>query len=176
MHQLGATILPVLSVGVQGDTRTYRHPALLWPTKGALPDWRSLIAAASGIINRLSTVNRAIFTPEDCAGRLFTLREQYCNQPALDRLRQVDAVVREQIADLHQVWQCPVVSLPIEDEQGRQVFVVRPITSSDAMTADVFHMPQERLDALQQAVRAVPGVGLLVYDLTTKPPGTIEWE
>jgi len=54
--------------------------------------------------------------------------------------------------------------------------VVRPVLSTDAMTADVFSIDWPLLEAMEDAARAFEGVGALWYDVTTKPPATIEWE
>ena len=55
-------------------------------------------------------------------------------------------------------------------------FVLRPVCSKDAMTADVYPIDFALLADFAREIRAVPGAGCLFYDITTKPPGTIEWE
>lgn len=166
------SILPVRSVGVQGDARTYRHPAVVWPS-GAFR-WKDVKAAASRAINRLGTVNRvvaALRRPERLSLGVCLL-----DRERVRLLQEVDAVAREATQGMEGIWQMPVVALPLFDRAGRQAFVLRPVSSRDAMTADVFEMAPDTLRALVHRLGLIPGVGEVFYDVTTKPPGTIEWE
>ena len=106
---------------------------------------------------------------------------------AAGTLRHADAIVREELraAGLErEIWQSFAVLPDIRtvgvmgDERtyGRPV-VVRAVTSSDAMTADWARLPHDVLEAMSSRVIAeVPGVNRVVYDITSKPPATIEWE
>lgn len=169
---LRATILPVRSVGVQGDARTYAHPVALWGP--AAPDWGALHRAGTRLANRLRTVNRAVWSPVD-PGR-FRLARTGMDRATVARLQAVDHLIGQRTAHLHDIWQLPVVALPLVDATGGQVFVMRPVRSRDAMTADFFRMEPALLASLTAEVAALPGVGALLYDVTTKPPSTIEWE
>lgn len=175
-YGLEGRTLPVRSVGVQGDDRTYQHPAAVWPAPGMTPDWSALTLCAARVINRLETVNRAVYSPRPIRPGELSLGEQYATRATLDLLRQVDAVVRRRTDSIPEIWQAPVVSLPLFDKSGNRAFVIRPICSRDAMTADVYAMPLDALDILMAELGKIPGVGPIFYDLTTKPPGTIEWE
>ena len=106
---------------------------------------------------------------------------------AADTLRQADAIVRQElrVAGLERkIWQSFAVLPDIRtvgvmgDERtyGRPV-VIRAVTSSDAMTADWARLPHDVLEAMSSRVIAeVPGVNRVAYDITSKPPATIEWE
>ena len=106
---------------------------------------------------------------------------------AADTLRRADAIVREELraAGLErEIWQSFAVLPDIRtvgvmgDERtyGRPV-VIRAVTSSDAMTADWARLPHDVLEAMSSRVIAeVGGVNRVVYDITSKPPATIEWE
>jgi GMP synthase (glutamine-hydrolysing) len=105
----------------------------------------------------------------------------------LDTLRAADAVVREEIrrAGLYEkVWQAFAVLLPVQSVgvmgDGRtygNVVAVRVVDSLDAMTADWTRLPVEVLERVSvRIVNEVPGVNRVVYDISSKPPGTIEWE
>jgi GMP synthase (glutamine-hydrolysing) len=105
----------------------------------------------------------------------------------LDILREADAIVVEEIkrAGLYrQIWQSFAV-LPVVrtvgvmgDERTYQYpIVVRAVTSDDAMTADWARLPAEVLERISsRIINEVPGVNRVAYDITSKPPGTIEWE
>jgi GMP synthase (glutamine-hydrolysing) len=83
-----------------------------------------------------------------------------------------------------EIWQCPVVLLPVQsvgvmgDERTYEnPVVIRAVTSKDAMTADFARLPWELLaEVSSEIVNKVKGVNRVVYDITSKPPGTIEWE
>ncbi|MGA8220313.1 MAG: glutamine-hydrolyzing GMP synthase [Candidatus Acidiferrales bacterium] len=105
----------------------------------------------------------------------------------LSTLRLADAVVVEEIrrAGLYdKVWQAFAVLLPVRSVgvmgDGRtyaDTIAVRVVDSLDAMTADWSRLPQEVLERIStRVVNEVPGVNRVVYDISSKPPGTIEWE
>jgi GMP synthase (glutamine-hydrolysing) len=106
----------------------------------------------------------------------------------LATLRAADAIVREELtrAQLDRaIWQCPVVLLADVRSVGVQgdgrtyghPVVLRPVTSDDAMTADWARLPHELLARISTRItNEVDGVNRVVLDVTSKPPGTIEWE
>ena len=108
-------------------------------------------------------------------------------RPRLDTLRAADAVVVEEIrnAGLYEkVWQAFAVLLPVRSVgvmgDGRtygDTIVVRVVDSQDAMTADWSRLPREVLEKIStRVVNEVAGVNRVVYDISSKPPSTIEWE
>jgi GMP synthase (glutamine-hydrolysing) len=108
-----------------------------------------------------------------------------------DRLRIVsaaDAIVRAELSAAgldRQVWQCPVVLLGAVRSVGVQgdgrsyghPIVLRPVSSEDAMTADWARLPESVLARISTRItNEVPEINRVVLDITSKPPGTIEWE
>ena len=106
----------------------------------------------------------------------------------LDLLRMADAIVREELSAAGkdaEIWQCPVVLLADVRSVGVQgdgrsyghPIVLRPVSSEDAMTADWSRLPYDLLAKISNRItNEVPDVNRVVLDITSKPPGTIEWE
>jgi GMP synthase (glutamine-hydrolysing) len=97
----------------------------------------------------------------------------------LARLRHADRIVRrlsDESGFEKQVWQFPVVLVPVGTREAPDAVVLRPIDSVDGMTAQSVMMDSELLGRITENLLAVPGVCAVFYDLTHKPPATIEWE
>jgi len=106
----------------------------------------------------------------------------------LHTLRAADAIVREEMTKAgldEDIWQCPVVLLADVRSVGVQgdgrtyghPIVLRPVSSEDAMTADWTRMPYDTLAVISNRItNEVAEVNRVVLDVTSKPPGTIEWE
>jgi GMP synthase (glutamine-hydrolysing) len=106
----------------------------------------------------------------------------------LDTLRRADSIAREELTAAgldNQIWQCPVVLLGDVRSVGVQgdgrtyghPIVLRPVSSEDAMTADWTRVPYEVLERISTRItNEVAEVNRVVLDITSKPPGTIEWE
>jgi GMP synthase (glutamine-hydrolysing) len=106
----------------------------------------------------------------------------------LDLLRKADAIVRAELSAAGldgEIWQCPVVLLADVRSVGVQgdgrtyghPIVLRPVSSEDAMTADWTRLPYDLLAKISNRItNEVEGVNRVVLDVTSKPPGTIEWE
>jgi GMP synthase (glutamine-hydrolysing) len=106
----------------------------------------------------------------------------------LSILRAADAIAREELTSAgldREIWQCPVVLLADVRSVGVQgdgrtyghPIVLRPVSSEDAMTADWTRVPYDVLAKISTRItNEVPEVNRVVLDVTSKPPGTIEWE
>ncbi|WP_022885966.1 glutamine-hydrolyzing GMP synthase [Glaciibacter superstes] len=110
------------------------------------------------------------------------------NWERLELLREADAIVRAELTAAgldDEIWQCPVVLLADVRSVGVQgdgrtyghPIVLRPVSSEDAMTADWTRLPYDLLAKISNRItNEVDGVNRVVLDVTSKPPGTIEWE
>ena len=164
-------IIPVNSVGVQGDSRSYAPVLAI----DALDH-----ARATALINRLRTVNRVVTVVETRAP-LTGLQVRACGltPERLERLRAADAAVRRLSHESgydHQVWQFPVILIPLGTAAAPDSVVLRPVDSVDGMTAQSVGMDESLLRQMCAEVLSINGIAGVFYDLTHKPPGTIEWE
>jgi GMP synthase (glutamine-hydrolysing) len=169
---LEGEVLPIESVGVQGDGRTYAHPCLL---KGPR-DWDRIDKFSVSLTNRVREVNRMVLELGALPGAYKSMIAR-CEKDKLDFLREADDICTQFLMSENlyaSVWQMPVVLVPME-KGGKPVIVLRPVVSSEAMTARFATLPFNLLDQLWDKLKAA-GVGALLYDITHKPPGTIEWE
>jgi GMP synthase (glutamine-hydrolysing) len=175
-HGLDAEVLPIRSVGVKADLRAYEHPVLL---SGDAP-WEDLLAAASVLTAEVPGINRCIWNlgggpPSTAVPLAATVTRR-----RLDLLREADQLVMDGLRRhglYDEIWQCPTVLVPLDlAGDGGELVVVRPIRSKRAMTAAPVELPASLLDELRRDVLRLDGVSGLALDLTTKPPGTIEWE
>ena len=164
-------LIPVHSVGVQGDERSYR-PVLAIDTADHLQ--------ATEIINHERRANRVVtLLASHVPIEAMSVHASDISLERLERLRRADGIVR---AISHssgydrQIWQFPVVLAPIGDEARHDSVVLRPIDSVDGMTATAVSIPPEVQTRMCQALLAVDGVCGVFLDLTHKPPATIEWE
>lgn len=165
-------IVPIHSVGVQGDLRSYR-PVLA-------VDEHVTQETATGLVNELDRINRVVSVVYSHLPLAYlTVHKSDLSEARLDRLRRADAIVREWCLETgfeQQVWQFPVVLIPLGTAGAPDSVVLRPVSSVDGMTAESVAMPRPLLGQLVERLSKVEGISAVLYDLTHKPPGTIEWE
>jgi GMP synthase (glutamine-hydrolysing) len=172
-------LLPVQTVGVQGDSRTYRAVLAIEARNsgGGFPGSQE---ESSSLINKMERINRVVVEVWT-AGKLGNMRAVpgFLTAERIARLRRADAIVRRltHASGFDQaVWQFPVVLMPLGMPERPDSVVLRPIDSVDGMTASVVRMPEDLLAEIVRELSEVPGVAGVFYDLTNKPPATIEWE
>jgi GMP synthase (glutamine-hydrolysing) len=175
-YDLDSLVLPIRSVGVKADLRAYEHPVLL---SGCIT-WSRLLDAASAITADVPGINRCLWNlgvkhPSSSRPLPATVTRE-----RLDLLREADHIVMTALTNhglYDQIWQCPTVLVPLTfDDTNGELVVIRPVQSQRAMTATPVELPAVMVDEVREAILALPGIGGLALDITSKPPGTIEWE
>jgi GMP synthase (glutamine-hydrolysing) len=144
--------------------------------------------------DEVRNVGRELGLPEEMVGRhpfpgpglgIRVLGE--VNETSLDVLRRADAIYLEEIRDANlyqEIWQAFAVLLPVRSvgvmgdyRTYENVCALRAVTSSDGMTADWYHFPHDVLGRISnRIINEVRGINRVVYDVSSKPPATIEWE
>ena len=164
-----SAILPVRSVGVQGDGRTYAHPALLAGSE----DWDGIEQLSTRITNAVRSVNRVVYSLTSDPSYPYRLIAATITRERLAALRAVDHIVTETLfssGEYDAVWQMPVVLLPLVNERGDECVVLRPIVSQEAMTAR-FRSPEARNSLRHHREgKDDPGIGDLLLTLRISRP------
>jgi GMP synthase (glutamine-hydrolysing) len=165
-------IVPVNSVGVQGDSRSYAPVLAI----DALDHER-----ATALINRLPGINRVIGSVRTRVPiSRMQVRAGFLTPQRIARLRLADAAIRRlsQRAGFDQrVWQFPVILIPLgASAEFPDSVVLRPVDSVDGMTARSVSIDPALLQEMCAELFQQEGIAGVFLDLTHKPPGTIEWE
>lgn len=192
-------LLPVRSVGVQGDNRTYAHPLAVWGinphTKdakyiesakrgdcfGVGASWKKLAQISRTVTNSIKGINRVIFLLNPKKENIFLAQKKdfELSKERIDLLRNIDSIVNKKIEKLRiyqNIWQFPTVMIPITDKSEKESIVLRPINSRDAMTLNFYEMEKKAIKEITKAIEEDGRISHIFYDITDKPPGTVEWE
>ncbi|NKB67967.1 MAG: glutamine-hydrolyzing GMP synthase [Candidatus Latescibacteria bacterium] len=174
-YSLSAALLPLQSVGVQGDSRTYAHPAAV----AGAATWDQLETLSTALTNELPQINRVIYQLAPAQRPPQQLKPSYLTRPRLDLLRRADALAMDALERggfMQQVTQMPTVLVPLSSDGEQESIVLRPISTDDFMTASFTKLPRDFVDELATQLLALDGIEAVFYDVTNKPPGTVEWE
>ncbi len=196
-HSLEGLVLPLQSVGVQGDQRSFARPAALLPLKER-PSWETLEKISRAIPNYFSDFNRVLIRTgaKNPGGYYRRVPNRYLTPDRIDTLREADSIVTDFLREKNiysEIWQFPVVIVPVvcgknqaaptktpdsdaETAGPCESIILRPVNSRDAMTASVYRMNFSLIDDLTNRLLKIETIDSIFYDLTSKPPGTIEWE
>jgi GMP synthase (glutamine-hydrolysing) len=142
--------------------------------------YETLLPIAAQIYGRVPGVNRCVL--DLSGGEVISAepRKAGVTHARLDLLREADDLVMQAVARhglMRAIWQFPTAMLPLSlNGSGDELVILRPVLSERGMTARPASLPAAFLDDIREPILALPGVSGLVLDLTTKPPGTIEWE
>lgn len=167
-----AKILPIKSVGVQGDERTYKHPALLY---GKADSWEKLSKLSTVLTNQFPDINRVVYGVASDSFDKFTVKDSSLTRDRISLLQKADKIVMDFIYEVgidREIWQFPTVLVPINGDS----LVLRPVCSEEAMTANFYPMDFAKLNELAKRLGSLKGISGIFYDITNKPPATIEWE
>jgi len=172
-----AFLLPLRSVGVQGDSRSYAKLTVL--DAGEL-DYGQVLPLATEITNRFRQTNRVALalSPAKMKPGDWSIQRATLTRKRVRLLQEADQIVTDFLRSerlYDRVWQCPVVLLPLSRDGGETI-ALRPITSIDGMTAEVARLQPKKMYELAARLVALDGVDAVLYDLSHKPPSTIEWE
>ncbi len=172
-----ASVLPMKSVGVQGDERSYKHPVAIQ----GKATWKQLNELSVRITNEVFAVNRVLWLvdPKEISDGA-EMHERYMTKDRLDLLRVADDIVMKKIVEhkvFHDIWQFPVVLVPFGNPNTNgESIVLRPIQSREVMTVNFYEMPPKVLTDIKKSLREVQYIDYLFFDITHKPPATVEWE
>jgi GMP synthase (glutamine-hydrolysing) len=175
--KLPAKVLPIKSVGVQGDARTYRHPVAIFTSSR---DWEKLDKAATEIIAKFPEINRVVLCLNSSkAPRSFKVHPGKLTTDRIELLQTADMLVTQTLHAKRlyaKVWQMPVVLAPVSASGEAESIILRPVESQEAMTAAFSRLPPTAVNELAKKIAKDQRIEYVFYDLTNKPPGTIEWE
>jgi GMP synthase (glutamine-hydrolysing) len=175
--KLEGWMVPISTVGVQGDYRTYSNLVIL----DGKADLETYATIARQITREIRNTNRIAFLVSSREGfdlsKAFVHKE-YINKERLNLLREADAICQTMLRDeglMDLVWQFPVILLPLGSDSGETI-ALRPVSSSDAMTAKHSNLPLDFIKKIGTRLTKISGIEMVLYDVTDKPPATIEWE
>jgi GMP synthase (glutamine-hydrolysing) len=179
---ISATLIPIQTVGVQGDGRTYSYLAGL----SGKQDWKKLFEIAHEIPKQIHGVNRiAYIFGETIQGPIRNITPTHLTPNVISQLQHADDIVNEVLIEydlLRKLSQVPVVLFPANfGSMGDRSIAIRTFMTNDFMTGrpavPEIDIPIKALhEMVTKICWSVQGISRVVYDLTSKPPGTTEWE
>jgi len=187
-----ACMLPVLSVGVQGDNRTYAGLAAVYTDGDAAVAWESMYALSRAVTNKLPFINRLVYVLGTHKGiETAQAHEMYINDECVELLRGIDHLVTTRLENKN-ISQTFAVLLPISSTEEKPIgqstgtkyrysAAVRTFVTSDFMTGRPAPLGSEipfgEIFALADDIKSnFSEIEYVFYDITSKPPATCEWE
>jgi len=185
-----ATVLPIRTVGVQGDQRSYSYAVGISSVSD--PDWEDLLYFAKIIPRVCHNINRICYIFGGPVEHPVMEVTPTCLTPiVMATVRQADNLAHQVLAGAGKttaVSQMPVVLIPVHFDRSQlervpsccRSVVIRPFVTADFMTGRPAvpgrDLPQELVQKMVSEIGTVPGISRVLYDLTSKPPATTEWE
>ena len=179
-----ATLLPFRTVGVQGDARSYNYVCTL-SSYNIFPNWQNLFMLAKLIPRFCRNINRVIFTfGPVIPGPIKNITPTYLERETIDILQAADLIVNQNLIKTKQynsVSQAPIILYPVPySKTNQRSIVIRTLITNDFMTGRAAVPGKDISEATIMNTMCdllkLPGISRVSYDLTSKPPGTTEWE
>lgn len=174
--ELHGRILPIKSVGVQGDSRTYANPLAITGDTS----FEELEKVSTQLTNQFREINRVIYAIGVSDIDTIEVKNKYLTPERIELLQKADKIVMDIVKEKElydEIWQFPVVLIPVAiNGKGEESIVLRPVCSTEAMTANFAKIDLMAVFEMKKQLEECPGISAVFYDVTNKPPGTIEWE
>lgn len=179
-HQFQGYVLPLKSVGVEGDQRTYAFPCAITGPQ----NWEIIERLASQITNRFKgNINRIAYLIAPLGYPLprLTIHRAFLSKERISLAQEIDWIVQCEVkkAGWHsKIWQLVVVLAPLgrSPAGNSESVIIRFVESVNAMTATNPRPPWPLLETIAAKILKLPNIEAVFYDPTPKPPATIEWE
>lgn len=185
-----ATLLPIRTVGVQGDARSYNYCVGISCEKD--PNWEHLTFFSRIIPQVCHSVNRIVFIFGPLVQNpVHEVTFTQLSPMVVSTVRQADFLAQQVLANAgltKTISQMPVVLVPVHLDRSplrnipscARAIAVRPFITDDFMTGEPAipgrHIPLDTVHKMVSEIMTVNGISRVMYDITTKPPGTTEWE
>jgi len=189
-YSAATTLLPIKSVGVQGDCYTHSYVAAISSHSG--PCWTSLMIYAKIILKLCHNVNRVVYIfGKKVQHQVEDVTCTFLTKDVLSTLRQADYLAYTVLLEedkMKCVSQMPIILVPLHFDRDPRMrlpscqrsIVIRTFVTNDFMTGIPAtpgkEIPEKLVLKIAERVNSVPGISRVMYDLTSKPPATIEWE
>ncbi len=178
-NEFKAKVLPLRSVGVSGDCRTFGHLALVWKEAGEI-SWDSLYNFSKQITNNIKQINRVVLVlnPKEVTGNI-SCNPMYINDKNVELLQEIDHVVTDALKAC-KISQTFAVLLPMGIDKPYSV-AIRTFCTNDFMTGAPASLGGvcsfEQISQLADTVlKNHEEIQFVLYDITGKPPATCEWQ
>lgn len=179
---LSVNLLPIQTVGVQGDGRTYSYLAGISGAK----DWKKLISLAREIPKKIHQINRIVYIFGKKIDKPITqITKTYLTPDVIKQLQLADDIVNKILFKnnlIKKLSQVPVILFPVNfGQENFRSIAIRTFITNDFMTGvpavPGIDIPIKVVNEMvREILKNVPSISRVVYDLTSKPPGTTEWE
>lgn len=172
-------ILPVKTVGVQGDCRSYRHLSILWG-EGTEFNWDEIYGLSKTLTNKVNSINRvAYILNKTSIEDEIQCHKMYINKENVELLREIDHIVTSTL-NTKKISQSFSVLLPVGIKKKYSI-AIRTFVTNDFMTGrPAFIGKDESLDVIRELTKKIDTsfseIEFVLYDVTSKPPATCEWQ